>query len=196
MDCSKVGKLINQLRTEKGMTQRELADQLNISDKTISKWERGLGCPDVTLLGELSSVLGVEIEKILAGDLHPNEKDIGNMKHLKFYTCQNCGNVMTGTGNPSLSCCGRILEPLQAQVASDQHQPIVEMIEDEYVITLEHEMTKSHYISFAALVSLDSVLLVKLYPEQYAQFRMPMLRYHTILYVYCTEHGLFQQQLK
>ena len=195
MDCSKVGKLINQLRTEKGMTQRQLADQLNISDKTISKWERGLGCPDVTLLGELSSVLGVEIEKILAGDLHPNEKDSGNMKQLKFYYCQTCGNVMTGTGNPSLSCCGRILEPLQAQNASDQHQPSVEVIDDEYFITLDHEMSKSHYISFAALVTFDSVMLVKLYPEQDAQIRMPKLRRRTVLYLYCTQHGLFKQQI-
>ena len=53
MDCSKVGNLIYTLRTEKGMTQKALANAMNISDRTISKWERGAGCPDVSLLREL-----------------------------------------------------------------------------------------------------------------------------------------------
>lgn len=63
MDCSKVGNLIYTLRTEKGMTQKALANAMNISDRTISKWERGAGCPDVSLLRELSDILGVNIEK-------------------------------------------------------------------------------------------------------------------------------------
>lgn len=194
MDCSKVGQLIYKLRKEKNMTQKELAEQLNISDKTISKWERGMGCPDVSLLGELSNILGVEIEKILTGELNPNEKDNGNMKHLKFYTCPECGNVMTGTGNASLSCCGRILEPLQAQPADGEHAVTVENMEDEYYLTLDHEMSKEHYISFVALVSYDHLLLVKLYPEQNAQLRMPRLHRSAALYVYCTQHGLFKHE--
>ena len=78
MDCNKVGKLILGLRKEKGLTQKQLADAMNISDKTISKWERGLGYPDVSLLHELSEVLGVNVEKILLGDLDPNSADGGN----------------------------------------------------------------------------------------------------------------------
>ena len=54
MDLSKVGKLIYTLRKEKDMTQKQVADLMHISDKAISKWERGLGCPDVSLLPELS----------------------------------------------------------------------------------------------------------------------------------------------
>ena len=65
MDCSKVGSLLLSLRQERGWTQKQLADALNLSDRTISKWERGLGCPDVSLLPELSAVLAVDIEKIL-----------------------------------------------------------------------------------------------------------------------------------
>ena len=52
MDCSKIGKLIYNLRKEKDMTLKQIADLMNISDKTISKWERGLGCPDISLLPE------------------------------------------------------------------------------------------------------------------------------------------------
>lgn len=194
MDCSKVGRLIYKLRKEKGMTQKQLADLLNISDKTVSKWERGMGCPDVTLLGMLSGILGVEIEKILAGELNPNDKDNGNMKRIKFYECTSCGNVMTSSGEASLSCCGRILEPLLAQPVDNEHQVTVEFDGEEYFITLEHDMLKEHYISFASLVTADRVLLIKLYPEQYAQFTMPKLRHSSALYVYCTKHGLFKYE--
>ena len=50
MDCKKIGSLIYELRKDKNMTQKQIADLMNISDKTISKWERGLGCPDISLL--------------------------------------------------------------------------------------------------------------------------------------------------
>ena len=68
MDCSKVGRLILSLRQERGLTQKQLAESLGLSDRTISKWERGLGLPDVSLLRELSAVFGVNIEQLLAGD--------------------------------------------------------------------------------------------------------------------------------
>ena len=64
MDNAKIGKLIYHLRQEKEMTQLQLAEQLNISDKAVSKWERGLGCPDVSLLPELSQILNVDLEKL------------------------------------------------------------------------------------------------------------------------------------
>lgn len=73
MDNTSVGKLIFALRKELGMTQLQLAEQMHISDKTVSKWERGLGCPDVSLLPELSRLLGVDLASLLAGSL--NEKD-------------------------------------------------------------------------------------------------------------------------
>lgn len=92
MDCNRVGRLIFSLRKENNLTQKQLADALNISDKTISKWERGLGCPDVSLLHELSNVLSINIEKILLGDLEPNSVDGGNMKKIKFYICTSCNN--------------------------------------------------------------------------------------------------------
>ncbi len=85
MDCSKVGRLILSLRQERGLTQKQLAESLGLSDRTISKWERGLGLPDVSLLRELSAVFGVNIEQLLAGDLQPNEQEVGNMRKLKFY---------------------------------------------------------------------------------------------------------------
>ena len=60
MNQEKTGQLIRRLRIERGLTQLELANQLMITDKTVSKWERGLGLPDVSLLPGLAQALGVK----------------------------------------------------------------------------------------------------------------------------------------
>lgn len=189
MDCNKVGELILGLRKEKEMTQKQLADAMNISDKTISKWERGLGCPDVSLLRELSDILGVNIEKILLGNLEPNDADGGNMKKIKFYVCPNCGNVLTATGEGEVFCCGRKLAELIPKLADEKHELTVEEVENDFYITFNHEMSKSHFISFVAYVCYDRVLLIKLYPEQNAEVRFPAMRKGKI-YFYCSQHGL------
>lgn len=190
MDCSKVGGLILSLRKEKGLTQKQIADAMNISDKTISKWERGLGCPDVSLLGALSDILGVNVERILAGDIGENPTDGGNMKRLKFYVCPNCGSIMNSTGAAEISCCGRKLEALIPQRADSAHTPKLETIDNQYFVTFSHEMTKAHYISFVAYLASNRLTLVKLYPEQDAQLYLP-LAFDGKLYFYCKNHGLF-----
>lgn len=68
MDCQKIGSFISAIRKEKNMTQKQLADKLYITDRAVSKWERGLGVPDVSLLPYLSNILGVSINEILAGE--------------------------------------------------------------------------------------------------------------------------------
>jgi transcriptional regulator with XRE-family HTH domain len=198
LDCNKVGSLLLRMRKEKGMTQKQIADLMNISDKTISKWERGLGCPDVSLLGELSKIFEINIEKILEGNLEPNDIDAGNLKRIKFYVCTNCGNIINNTGNAEISCCGRKLSPLAAKPADEEHAATVENTDDEYYITFNHEMTKTHYISFVAYVTSDRVLLIKLYPEQNASVRFSKLstgkllkRHSGKLYYYCSQHGLW-----
>lgn len=190
MDCTKVGALILSLRKEKNMTQKDVAERMNISDKTISKWERGMGCPDVSLLSELSGILGVNIEKILLGDLEEKDKDEGNMKRFKFYVCKNCGNVINSTGDAEVSCCGRRLSPLVAKPADEAHIINVSDSDDEFYITMDHPMGKSHYISFAAFVGFDKMLFIKFYPEQSLEMRIPKMQ-RGKLYVYCSEHGLW-----
>lgn len=190
MDCNKTGRLILNLRKEKGLTQRQLAEAMNISDKTISKWERGLGCPDVSILHELSEVLGINIEKILIGDLDPNNTDGGNMKKIQFYICPNCGNIITSTGEAELSCCGRKLTALVAKQSDESHNINIETIEDDYYITFNHEMSKTHYLSFIAYVAYDRILLVRLYPEQSGEVRFPRMSGGK-LYFGCNQHGLW-----
>jgi DNA-binding XRE family transcriptional regulator len=98
MDCIKIGELIRTLRKEQALTQSQLADRLNVSDKAISKWERGLGCPDISLIADLSSILGVDIGLLLKGDLPESEQNGGSMRNSKFYVCPACGNITITTG--------------------------------------------------------------------------------------------------
>lgn len=192
MDCGNVGKVICGLRKEKDMTQKEVADLMNISDKTISKWERGLGYPDVSLLPELSQILGVNIEEILLGKMVLNETIGGNMKKIQFYCCPQCGNIITATGAASISCCSKRMKALVAEKATQSHQLNIEHVEDELFISSVHEMRKEHYISFVAYVTGDKVFIVKQYPEWNLQLRFHKLG-HGKLYFHCSSHGLFCQ---
>jgi DNA-binding XRE family transcriptional regulator/desulfoferrodoxin (superoxide reductase-like protein) len=191
MDCAKVGALISALRKEKKMTQKEIAQMMNISDKTISKWERGIGCPDVSLLAELSNILGINIEKILLGDLDEKKADAGNMKKIKFYVCKNCSNIITATTSAEISCCGRKLEALIPKLSDAYHTMDITEIEDDYYLTMNHEMSKSHYISFIAFTDYDKIMIKKLYPQQDMEARIPRMAHGKFL-VYCSEHGLFE----
>lgn len=190
MDCNKVGSLILKIRKEKGLTQKQLADKINISDRTVSKWERGMGCPDVSLLHQLSEILNVNIEKILSGSLDPNDIDGGNMNRIKFYVCPTCGGIITSTGAAEISCCGRKLSALVTKKCDDSHCLNIETIENDYYITFSHEMSKTHYISFVAYVCCDRVLMVKLYPEQCGEVRFPKM-YGGKIYFGCNIHGLW-----
>ena len=104
MDLSKTGKLISDLRKEKGLTQKDLSENLGVCPKTVSKWETGHGFPDVSLISKLSKVFQVDISKI--------KPEGGNVKRTKFYVCEKCGNILSGIGDAVITCCGRTLYPL------------------------------------------------------------------------------------
>lgn len=193
MDQSKTGELIRMLRRGLGLTQLQLAVRIGVSDKAVSKWERGLGCPDVGLLPELAAALGVEPGVLLAGELETNALIGGNMKKLKFFVCPACGNLITATGEASVSCCGRRLEALEPRKAEGDERLSAEKVENEYFISSTHEMTKEHYIAFVALLTGDSVLLRKMYPEWDLATRVPQ-RHGTLVW-YCTQHGLMYQYI-
>lgn len=68
MDLVKIGKYIARKRKALGMTQKQLAEKLNMSDKSVSKWERGICLPDVSVYMELCEILGISINEFLAGE--------------------------------------------------------------------------------------------------------------------------------
>lgn len=92
------GKVIRELREKKKLTQRELAERINVSDKTVSKWETEKGLPDVAIIEDLAGALGTSITELLTGDLRENENVSGNMKKMHFYVCPVCGNIITSLG--------------------------------------------------------------------------------------------------
>lgn len=74
IDKEKFGAFVAQLRKEKGLMQKELAEKLYVSDKAVSKWERGLSVPDVGLLVPLAELLGVSVTELLEGRRIPKEE--------------------------------------------------------------------------------------------------------------------------
>ena len=191
MEQLQTGALTRALRKERGMTQRELAELLHVTDRAVSKWERNLGCPDVGLLPQLAQIFGVSMVHLLRGDLAPNIPEVGNMRRLKFYVCPECGNVLTATGGGELHCCGRRLEPLAPKPMDEPHAVKVEPVEEDWYVTFSHSMEKDHYFRFAAFVGTERVLLVRLYPEQGGEFRIPQMRCGK-LYLCCSRHGLYE----
>ena len=139
MDNAKIGKLIYQLRQEKGMTQLQLAGELNSNE-----------------------ILG--------------------------------GNMITAMTDTGISCCGKKLQPLQPHKADEKQKLNVARIENDFYITANHPMEREHYIPFVALLTSDTLMLRKLYPEWELQVRIPIFSHGRLLW-YCNRHGLFYQDV-
>lgn len=194
MDNKKVGQLIRELRKERYMTQAQLAEQLHVSDKTVSKWETGKGGPELSLLTEISKIFDIDLHNLLAGELNQNQLRSINMKKVKLYICPNCGNVVTAISEAAVSCCGRKLKEATPTKASQDEKLMVELIENDFFVTSQHEMTKEHYISFVALLTADAIIMRKQYPEWDLSVRIPRIAHGRLLW-YCSRHGLFYQEI-
>ena len=185
---------IKRLREEKGMTQARLAEMIGISDKTVSKWETSRGLPDISLMEPLAKALGVSVMELMSGETIINRNTSANILRSKFYVCPVCGNVIHTTGDAVISCCGITLPPLEAEEIDEAHAVTVENVEDEIFVTVKHEMTKSHFISFTAHLTSDRAQFVKLYPEGNAETRFQR-RGRGYLYLYCNRHGLMKMKV-
>ena len=194
MDKYVTGAVIRKLRENKNMTQEELAEKVFVSSKAVSKWETGQGFPDISLIEPLAQALGISVIELLSGEDIKNCNRASNMLRGKFYVCPVCGNVIHATGESVVSCCGITLPPLEPEASEGEHTITVETVEDEYYVTVDHEMTKDHYISFLAAVSDQGIQIVKLYPEGNCEtrFRKYCIRK---MYAYCNRHGLFMLKI-
>lgn len=86
MNQEKNGKLIKKVRKDKGLTQQDLADLLNLSPKTISKWECGKGCPDISILNELCNILGISVTELLNGELGLKDENNATItESIRYY---------------------------------------------------------------------------------------------------------------
>ena len=188
------GAAIRALREQRHMTQAQLAGLLCVSDKTISKWETCRGLPDLSLLEPLAGALHVSVPELLSGEQIINRNRGANFLRTSLYVCPVCGNVLHAAGEAAISCCGVALPPLEAEEPDEAHALQAEELDGEYVVSLPHDMSKTHFISWMARSAPDRFELVKLYPEGACQARFP-LRGTGNLYWYCNRHGLFRQKL-
>ena len=188
------GPAIKRFREARKLTQAQLADKIGVSDKAVSKWETGKGLPDISLVETLAKSLGVSVLELMNGEQIVNRNTGCNVLRSKFYVCPICGNLLTSMGDAVISCCGVTLPPLEAEEPDNDHEIHLERVEDETLVTLNHPMSKSHYVSFLAFATSDRVQLAKLYPEQDAEARF-QLRGHGFLYACCNRHGLFKLKI-
>lgn len=184
------GAIIRQLREKHGMTQADLAFALHVSDKAVSKWENAKGYPDLSLLEPIAAVFGISVTELLSGKAVSNVNVSANMLRSKLYICPVCGNVIHSMGEAVMTCHGVLLTPAQAEESDEHHKIFIEGVEDEYYVRIEHEMSKTHYISFIAALAPDRIEMVKLYPEGNAETRLKVRGVKRILY-YCNRDGLF-----
>lgn len=186
------GTTIKELREQRKMTQLQLAEVLGVSDKTVSKWETAKGYPDITLLEPIADAFKVSVPELISGHQIKNVNVSANMMRSKFYVCPVCGNVIHSMGEAVIHCHGVQLLPAEAEQTDEDHKVFIERVEDEYFVRIEHEMTKTHYISFIAAISSDRCQSVKLYPEGEAETRFKISGVRKICF-YCNRDGLFMQ---
>ena len=184
------GAVIKELRERNHMTQAEFAEKLCVSDKTVSKWETAKGYPDISLLEPIAKCLGISITELISGNTVRNVNVSANMMRSQFYVCPVCGNVLHCMGEAVITCHGVRLIPLEAEETDENHMIFIERAEDKYYIRIEHDMTKVHYISFAAALSVDKIQMIKLYPEGNAEARFKINGVKKIVF-YCNRDGLF-----
>ena len=194
MNSYLTGSTIKALREARGLTQAALAEKIGVSSKTVSKWETAKGLPDISLIQPLATALGVSVIELMSGECVTNRNGSGNLLRARFYVCPICGNVIHCMGQALISCCGITLPACEAEEPDEDHPVVIENVEDEHFITVNHPMTKAHYISFLAYVTSDRVQFVKLYPEGNAQTRL-QLRGRGFLYLYCNKHGLMKTRI-
>ena len=194
MDKYVTGAVIRRLRESKHMTQETLAEKIFVSGKAVSKWETGQGFPDVSLLEPLAKALDISVIELLSGDDVRNKNRAFRADRALFYVCPVCGNVIQAAGEAVISCCGITLRPAVPELAEGEHEIRAEISEDEYRVTVEHPMTKEHYVSFLAALSDRGIQFVKRYPEENAEarFRIDGVRK---LFAYCNRHGLFELRI-
>jgi len=194
MNSYVTGTIIKSFREKEKMTQAELADKLMVSNKTVSKWENGKGLPDISLLEPLATALNVSLIELMSGATVENRNRSANIKRGMWYVCPVCGNVIHAIGNAVVSCCGITLPVVEPEEDNKNHDIIVNRIEDEYEVTINHEMSKEHFICFVAYVTENKLQIEKLYPEQDMNVRFRICG-HGKIFCYCNHHGLYVKEI-
>ena len=120
MDNQKFGKFIKELRKKSNMTQKELGVKLNVTDKAVSKWERGLSFPDITIINSLAETFGITSSEILNAELGKKE-EIDIEKAIQEAVEKELDNVVTKY-NPD-STLALVMDPNSGEVLAMSSRP-------------------------------------------------------------------------
>jgi len=145
------GEIITEKRKALDMTQKNLADKLNVTVQAVSRWERNVGLPDITILKHLSEILNLSLTEILNGCVTSGDNKSGNIDKIKFYICPLCGNIVTSFGTADISCCGNKLEPIMQEPA-EADSAAVSYENGEIRAEINNPMTKENYITFISYI--------------------------------------------
>ena len=112
MDTKNIGAFICKLRKEKGMTQQQLADKLQITDKAVSKWERGLACPYISILPQIAEILGVNVDDLLSNPTTDKwhavkELNRNDVKEMLLLLCR-CISLVLAVGGLIIYFMGKL----------------------------------------------------------------------------------------
>lgn len=114
--------------------------------------------PDITLIEPLAKALDISIIELMSGYYVVNENKSSNVVKSKLYVCPICSNIVHSMGKAVITCCGVTLPELESEEADDEHKIIIEKIEDEFLIRINHEMTKNtifHLLHIQIIIDLS-----------------------------------------
>ena len=150
------------------------------------------GLPDISLIEPLAKTLKVSVIELMNGEYITHQNKSSNMLKSNFSVGPICGNIIHTMGENINSCCGINLPILEADLENNKHIINCDILENEFFVSINHEMSKDHYISFIAYITNDRCEIVKLYPEQNAEVRF-LKRGKGIIYAYCNKDGLIKK---
>ena len=106
MSSKTLGTMIAELRKEKGLTQLELANMMNVTDKAVSKWERDISCPDISSIPRLAQILGVSVDELMQSKSLQNEQKEGIEETAMLI--MKCVGLAMGVAVAVLSIIGKL----------------------------------------------------------------------------------------
>ena len=116
MNQIKIGRFIAECRKKENLTQMQLAEKLNITDKAVSKWERGIAMPDASLLLDLCSILGISVNEFYIGNKLVKKANAGDVINIKVNSDVSVGDNVVITLDKNISSSNQVESFLDKEI--------------------------------------------------------------------------------
>ena len=184
----KINEIIYRFRKAKGLTQRELAEKLHTTAKTISNWERNKNSVPTEMFSAIEKALDIDKEFLFTNYINPALEE----KAINFFYCYDCKNILWSDSKASHTCCNKKLMPLTASPQDASHFICIESNPQTGFITFttDHPQNTDHRIEFVAYVSEVDVHIYTCAENKPVRISFPHAPGGK-LYIFCSKHGLF-----